>query len=138
MTTRTETGNLATRLHLGPLQDRDGNALQEIKAFQEKTKTSENAQDLVSLLANEKIALFLAGIFAGSSYLKSLIIVDPHRLLRLLQSEPELHFNNLVSLLREECRVADDMPTVMKHVRTFKNELALLVALCDLGSVWPV
>ncbi|MFM7083994.1 MAG: bifunctional [glutamine synthetase] adenylyltransferase/[glutamine synthetase]-adenylyl-L-tyrosine phosphorylase, partial [Hyphomicrobium sp.] len=25
-----------------------------------------------------------------------------------------------------------------KHVRTFKNEVALLVALCDLGSVWPV
>lgn len=133
-----EEGFLAARLQLGPLQDREGKALLDIKAIQEKAKESHDFHELAAFLHNEKIADFFAGIFAGSPYLKSLITLDPHRLLRLLKGEPESTFNSLVKELHQKCKAASDMSMMMYHLRCFKIEVALLLALCDLGSVWPV
>ncbi len=104
----------------------------------EEARGNEALAGLAELLADERIAAFLAGVMAGSPYLKGLIRRDPARLHRLLTSAPETHFDRLVQQLSADMTPASDMATAMRIVRAFKTEVALMAALSDLGGVWPV
>lgn len=93
---------------------------------------------LASALDRPPVAQTLTSIFEGSPYLRGLITRDPARLQRLLEIPPQAHTANLVDNLHARVAAAADQTAVMRLLRQFKAEVALLTALADLGNVWPV
>ncbi len=84
------------------------------------------------------VETILLGIAEAAPYLFDLLRADGARALRLLGCEPERH---LADLLDRTCREVWAAPTeadVMQLLRHMKSEAALLIALCDIGGVWPV
>jgi len=97
------------------------------------------AQALASRLADyPRVRTLVEGVAENSPYLWELIGRDPSRLLRLLDSDPERHF---AELLKTHGRIAAgtaDEAEAMRALRLMKSEGALLVALADIGGAWPV
>ena len=77
----------------------------------------------------------LLGVFGSSPYLTALIKRDPLALARILTTAPDALFATLKLELHAKTR---DVADVMPALRQFKNAVALLTALADLGGVWPV
>jgi glutamate-ammonia-ligase adenylyltransferase len=99
----------------------------------------EVAEPLQALLASHAPSGALIERLADSSpYLWDLVTADAERLLRLLQAEPETYLPALLSRTTALVVAADDEADVMRLLRQMKSEAALLIALCDLGGVWPV
>ncbi|GAC1331566.1 MAG: hypothetical protein NVSMB20_02020 [Bradyrhizobium sp.] len=80
----------------------------------------------------------LLGIAEASPYLFELIRADAARLIRLLESQPEPYLAELIATACREVAAASGEADVMQLLRRLKSEAALLVALCDIGGVWPV
>src|SRR5262245_22779621 len=93
---------------------------------------------LGGLVAMPAVRDLLAGVFSASPHLTSLIERRPDGLLRALSSSPEQHFAGLVRDATLAVDAAGDLAEAMRVLRIFKADIALLVALCDLGGVWPV
>ena len=79
-----------------------------------------------------------AGLAEASPFLFDLIRIDAARALRLLQSEPEVHLAQLIEESRQSVRAASNEAQAMHILRRVKAEAALLIALADIGGVWPV
>src|SRR6266705_3556274 len=80
----------------------------------------------------------LEGISEGSPFLWQLATKDPARLLRVLDCEPEAYFAGLLAEAAAGVAAAKDEVQVMQRLRRLKAEAALLIALADIGGVWPV
>ena len=80
----------------------------------------------------------LEGIAEASPYLFDLMRADAGRVLRLLQSNPDDHLAALIGKAVADVAAAPDEAEVMTALRRMKSEAALLIALCDIGGVWPV
>ena len=90
------------------------------------------------LLDHANAKKILLGIAEFSPYLFDLVRADAARLTRILACDPESH---LASLMEETSRAlwsAAGETEVMHLLRRMKAEAALLIALCDIGGVWPV
>jgi glutamate-ammonia-ligase adenylyltransferase len=83
-------------------------------------------------------SVILHGIAEFSPYLFDLIRLDSVRGLRVFTCQPETHMPALIAQARQEAAAAADETTVMVALRRLKAEAALLLALCDIGGVWPV
>jgi len=93
------------------------------------------------ILENPLVDQLLIGTFSGSPYLLGLARRDPVRLFRILAANPELYVEAFKQRLGEtvaEATDAGDQAAMMRALREFKNEVALMTALADLGGVWPV
>src|SRR3954464_10072466 len=93
---------------------------------------------LEALLAHRFARDILAGIAEFSLYLFELLRADPQRLIRLLECDPDAHLATLVAEANGAVLAASDEAEVMRLLRRMKAEAALLIALCDIGGVWPV
>jgi [glutamine synthetase] adenylyltransferase / [glutamine synthetase]-adenylyl-L-tyrosine phosphorylase len=80
----------------------------------------------------------LSGIAESSPYLFDLVRTDAVRLIRLLESDPETYLPQLIEKACLGVLAADGEADVMQLLRRMKSEAALLIALCDIGGVWPV
>src|SRR5215207_528980 len=80
----------------------------------------------------------LLGIAEFSPYLFELIRADAARLVRLLACDPEQHLARLIERTAAGVLAAAGETDVMLLLRRMKAEAALLIALCDIGGVWPV
>jgi [glutamine synthetase] adenylyltransferase / [glutamine synthetase]-adenylyl-L-tyrosine phosphorylase len=80
----------------------------------------------------------LAGIAEASPYLWDLVRADPARLLRLLDRKPEEEFAALLAALRKVAAAVKGSAALMRSLRRTKAEVAILIALADIGGVWPV
>src|ERR1700741_1694836 len=80
----------------------------------------------------------LLGIAAFSPYLFDLVRCDAARLIRLLRCDPDQHLAVLIETASREVFAAPGETEVMRLLRRLKAEAALLIALCDIGGVWPV
>jgi glutamate-ammonia-ligase adenylyltransferase len=78
------------------------------------------------------------GIAEASPYLFDLVRADVARLIRLLECEPEPHLAHLIENTCRGVSAASNEADVMALLRRMKSEAALLIALCDIGGVWPV
>lgn len=80
----------------------------------------------------------LEGVAEASPYLFDLMRADPARVVRLFQCDPDVHLAALIeaTTLRVAASAGDE--DVMHLLRRMKSEAALLIALCDIGGVWPV
>ena len=63
---------------------------------------------------------------------------DAARLIRLLACDPELHLSALIEKTSHDVFAAAGEADVMHLLRRMKAEAALMIALCDIGGVWPV
>jgi [glutamine synthetase] adenylyltransferase / [glutamine synthetase]-adenylyl-L-tyrosine phosphorylase len=94
---------------------------------------------LASLVAEHPaLAKALGGIADSAPYLWDLARADPARLLRLLANDPETEWAALLSGMRKTTAAAGDTAALMRVLRRAKAEAAFLVALADIGGVWPV
>src|SRR6202040_3782467 len=84
------------------------------------------------------VKTILLGIAEASPYLFDLVRADSARVLRLFECEPERHLVELIERTRREVSAAASEADVMRRLRRTKSEAALLIALCDIGGVWPV
>src|SRR5258707_340997 len=99
----------------------------------------EQAAAISDLLARfPRANTILLGIAEASPYLFDLVRADAARLIRLLECEPEPYPAHLIENTCREVSAASNEADVMALLRRMKSEAALLIALCDIGGVWPV
>ncbi len=95
-------------------------------------------QRLAELASRADVRALLLGILDCSPYLAGLLRRDPERLVRLLDSGPGARFEALAEELGTAMTAAAGVADAMRELRRYKSEMALLIALADLGGVWPV
>ena len=97
------------------------------------------AQALRQIFAAQPNALqLLAGVAEYSPYLWDLARADAERLARILSVEPDGHFPSLLEEGRALLSATEDEAEAMRALRRMKSEAALMIALADIGGVWPV
>jgi glutamate-ammonia-ligase adenylyltransferase len=79
-----------------------------------------------------------ASIAEASPFLFDLVRSDAARALRILQGEPDRDLARLIEETRQSVWTASNEAQAMHVLRRAKAEAALLIALCDIGGVWPV
>jgi glutamate-ammonia-ligase adenylyltransferase len=79
-----------------------------------------------------------AGIAESAPYLWELIGADAARFLRLLTQDPDREIAAVLANARRAAHAARTQPALMRILRRLKAEAALLIALADIGGVWPV
>jgi glutamate-ammonia-ligase adenylyltransferase len=100
---------------------------------------AEQASAIDDILVRFPLAkAILLGIADASPYLFDLVRADSERAIRLLECEPERYLADLIDNTRREVLQAPGEADVMQWLRRMKSEAALLIALCDIGGVWPV
>jgi glutamate-ammonia-ligase adenylyltransferase len=80
----------------------------------------------------------LAGLAESSPYLWELVRADPQRTLTVLASDPEQRLETVLADTLAAIDSARDDAEVMRLLRRMKSEASLLIALADIGGVWPV
>jgi len=128
----------AERVGEVPEANDDGRALAALNALRERVGSDAALAPLRAVLEQPRTAALLRGVFAGSPYLTGLIERDPGRLQRILSRAPETHAKELKAELSANLAAASTRAEVMRALRIYKAEVALLTALADLGGVWPV
>ncbi len=126
---------LIDRIRRAPLGSDDPRV---VAAVQDLEAEMIEAARATGLVLTERIRQFLNGIFVGSPYLSGLIRRDPARLVRMLAQAPEETRAKLLEQVANEAEQAQSIADVMAALRRFKNEIALLTALADLGGVWDL
>src|SRR5205814_5296590 len=96
------------------------------------------AAALGDLLDRRLVKAILLGIVEFSPYLFDLMRADAARLIRLLACDPQAHLAALLENTSREVSAASSESELMHLLRRLKSEAALLIALCDIGGVWPV
>ena len=91
-----------------------------------------------ALAAPAPARALIEAILPLAPYLRQLIETDPQRLARLLESDPEARLDALVAEGRDGAAAARSEAEAMRALRLMKQEVALLVALADLGRVWDL
>lgn len=90
------------------------------------------------IVANPQLPDFVAAVFDGSPFLFDLVRRDCARFLRLLASDPEISFQALLAHVSTLGQGEPDDESLMRDLRLARQEVALLIALADLGGVWDV
>src|SRR6516165_3786329 len=80
----------------------------------------------------------MLGLTDGSPYLWELVRRSPERLVDLLQAEPERRFDDILHGAKRAIAVAREEAEAMRVLRHMKAEAALLIALGDIGGLWPI
>ncbi len=92
-----------------------------------------------TLLAAHPVAqTLIAAIAEGSPYLWDLVRADPERLKALLETDPDNGFDEALNAAARTVAATKDEDEAMRLLRRMKSQAALLIALADLGGVWPV
>ncbi|MFL6797835.1 MAG: bifunctional [glutamine synthetase] adenylyltransferase/[glutamine synthetase]-adenylyl-L-tyrosine phosphorylase [Xanthobacteraceae bacterium] len=84
------------------------------------------------------VAQLLGALTQGSPYLWELVTRSPEQFANILQSSPEARFDDIVAQAQAAIACAQDDDEVMRALRKMKSQAALLIALADIGGVWPV
>ena len=134
----TDRGCLAARFVDGPLLSASPQAEQRLAGWLVDLEPGQAAA------INQRAAQFpharniLLGIAEASPYLFDLMRADAARAIRLLDCDPDRHLAQLVENTCRDVAAAGSEADVMQRLRRMKSEAALLIALCDIGGVWPV
>jgi len=129
---------LIARVAAAPYLDKDHERVQ-LFDFWVEDLPKEQRQEFTKLVnAYPKALPFLRGISQGSPYLLDLMRMDASRVVRVLRNTPETHLERLIASVRHALEHAGHESEAMTALRAFKNEAALLIALCDIAAVWPV
>ncbi|MGE0699143.1 MAG: bifunctional [glutamine synthetase] adenylyltransferase/[glutamine synthetase]-adenylyl-L-tyrosine phosphorylase [Hyphomicrobiaceae bacterium] len=133
-----DTRPLRERLIEAPLSDDPARATALVDDFLADSRHGAAGLRLNALLDEPPVRALLAGTLACSPFLAGLVRRDPERLVRLLDERPEPYLAGLVAGLSDRVAESATIADAMRVLRQFKAEVALLLALADLGGVWPV
>ncbi|MFZ2017922.1 MAG: bifunctional [glutamine synthetase] adenylyltransferase/[glutamine synthetase]-adenylyl-L-tyrosine phosphorylase [Methyloceanibacter sp.] len=84
-----------------------------------------------------RVRQLLSATFSGSPYLASLALRNPSLLADCLLRDPDSHLAEARASLAKEVEGVASPKDAMAALRRFKQRIALLVGLADLGGVWP-
>jgi glutamate-ammonia-ligase adenylyltransferase len=84
------------------------------------------------------LAALLNGIAEAAPYLWDLIRADPARFVAVLTHDPDDAMAVLLAKARSTAATARTSAQVMRILRRMKAHGALLIAVADIGGVWPV
>jgi glutamate-ammonia-ligase adenylyltransferase len=129
-------GSLAAALREAPCISEP--AIAAAKLVDLVASSGEAGKALAGLCARPETKRVIEGIAEASPFLWSIASEDTPRLLALLQDEPERHFTQLIDRTATAVRAAADDAEVMRSLRRMKREAALLIALADIGGIWPL
>jgi [glutamine synthetase] adenylyltransferase / [glutamine synthetase]-adenylyl-L-tyrosine phosphorylase len=90
------------------------------------------------LAAHPQVRALVLGLADGSPHLWDLAYADPERLVRVLESDPDARLDALLADTVSAISATLDEACVMQLLRRMKAEASLLIALADVGGVWPV
>lgn len=100
---------------------------------------ADDFRSLKVLLSDRPLVKTLLESLAESSpYLWELASREPDRLLRLLRADPEQHLKTLLNQHGDAAAFSKNDAEAMAQLRRMKADAALLIALADIGGVWPV
>ena len=133
--TGSETEPLWKRIVAAPISAPEGHGARMLAALKAETVA---LPGLAALLDDAKVARLLAGTFESSPYLTTLATQDVARLMRVLSAAPDALFAELTAELATAMRGAGSIKDAKTALRVYKNAVALLIALADLGHAWPV
>ena len=88
--------------------------------------------------ARPTVSTLLESLTESSPYLWELASRDPQRLLKVLDADPDQHLAALLEDGGAAVAATSDEAEAMRLLRHMKAEAALLIALADIGGVWPV
>jgi [glutamine synthetase] adenylyltransferase / [glutamine synthetase]-adenylyl-L-tyrosine phosphorylase len=129
---------LAGRIAAAPVLSDAKAARKRVAAWLNEINTA-SAKALASLFATyRQLQALTEGIAESSPFLWALITADAGRFVRLLKSDPDAHLASLFSETSAAVARTADETEVMRLLRKMKAEAALLIALCDIGAVWPI
>ncbi len=90
------------------------------------------------LACQPSVEALLAAIADHSPYLWRLATADPERLAAILDAPPDVALDAALAGMIAACASANGVDAAMSALRRGKAEVALLVALMDLGGVWDI
>lgn len=129
---------LAARFVDGPYVSAPDKAEQRLRDWLTDLAVEQAAAIDVLIGRFPRAKTILLGIAEASPYLFDLLRADAARAIRLLGCEPELHLAHLIERACRDVAATSSEADVMQLLRRTKAEAALLIALCDIGGVWPV
>ncbi|MEJ0076044.1 MAG: bifunctional [glutamine synthetase] adenylyltransferase/[glutamine synthetase]-adenylyl-L-tyrosine phosphorylase [Alphaproteobacteria bacterium] len=94
-------------------------------------------KELLAASKPTKLGDIVASIAEASPYLWDLIRADPVRFAAILEAEPEPCFASVLADARSAGEAGSEADA-MRTLRRAKAKAALLIALADIGGVWPV
>ena len=130
--------SLLARLREAPIVYDRQQATRFLDDLAQRVQQDASLGTLAGMLDQQSVRDLLAGIFGASSFLTALIERDPALLMRTLAAAPEQQFEELCRVASCATQDAATLAEAMRALRVFKNAVALLTALCDLGGVWPI
>jgi glutamate-ammonia-ligase adenylyltransferase len=130
---------LADRISTAPELNDAASARARLDGWRREIAGDATGKTLGKLLDKYPFVAQLLASFADSApFLWELATVEPQRLLRLLQAEPDQYFPEVLTAGSAAVLRAKDDAGAMRALRRMKAEGALLIALCDIGGVWPI
>src|SRR5882724_5997638 len=132
-----ERHRLAARFAAAPYVSASSNAEQHLRDWLAELEPAQSAA-IDEWLDRPHAKSILLGIAEFSPYLFDLIRADAARLIRVLACDPEQHLSSLIENTSRDVLAAGGETDVMHLLRRMKAEAALMIALCDIGGVWPV
>lgn len=132
-----EDHRLAARFAAAPHVSASNDAEQRLKDWLAELEPEQSAA-IGEWLSRPVTKNILLGIVEFSPYLFDLIRADAARLIRVLACDPESHLASLIENTSHAVLAAEAEADVMHLLRRMKAEAALMIALCDIGEVWPV
>ena len=128
---------LAARFVDGPHVSVSDSAEQRLNDWLTELEPAQSAA-IGELLEHPHAKAILFGIAEFSPFLFDLVRADATRSIGLLSCDPDRHLDELIEKTSRAVFDAADETEVMHLLRRMKAEAALLIALCDIGGVWPV
>ncbi|HVZ53365.1 MAG TPA: bifunctional [glutamine synthetase] adenylyltransferase/[glutamine synthetase]-adenylyl-L-tyrosine phosphorylase, partial [Pseudolabrys sp.] len=97
------------------------------------------AEALKTLLQDfPTVATILQSLSESSPFLWELARRESERLVDLLRDDPDRHLTTLLADTGRAVAQCEDEAQALRLLRRMKAEAALLIALADIGGVWPV
>jgi [glutamine synthetase] adenylyltransferase / [glutamine synthetase]-adenylyl-L-tyrosine phosphorylase len=134
---RTSVG-LAERIVSAPRLNDPALAALRVNAWLEELDLGERSEIGDLLRSFPALETLLYSLAETSPYLWDLVSRDAQRLLRVLASDPDRHLDTLLRQTSAAAAATEELEAVMRLLRRMKAEAALLIALADIGGVWPV
>ena len=130
--------SLAARLVTAPRLNAPDEAAKSVATWVAGLGDGDRAALEALLGAYPLLPTLLQSLTESSPFLWELASREPDRLVRLLRSDPERGFVRLLSETARAVAATADEAEASRLLRRMKGEAALLIALADIGGVWPV
>jgi [glutamine synthetase] adenylyltransferase / [glutamine synthetase]-adenylyl-L-tyrosine phosphorylase len=109
-----------------------------LAGVEEALRVSPELAPAARLVSDEpRVRQLLGAAFSGSPYLAALALRNPAFLADCLLRDPDSHLAEARASLAKKVEDAASPKDAVAALRRFKQRIALLVGLADLGGVWP-